>query len=258
VSHRVEPGETIWAIARLHGVSTAALIEWNGIRDVRKLSVGRVLKIPAVHASTPVAPDPGEVMSSVSAEEVAPSEVSYRVQAGDTLWGIARRHSISVDALAESNRIEDVTKLRVGQLVVIATRAPLGRTAALALSSREPPDLRAESAAAETPALGIDAVDEVLATGEGHLRAAEFDEALEMAVHALRLLEDAPDEPGVGAQIARAEVLAATVHIAYARTEAAIRSLQRALRADEHLRLDPGAISPKVIEVLEEAQSQLD
>lgn len=265
VTYRVEPGDTIWEIARRHGVSMAALIESNGIRQARKLSVGRILEIPAAdrtgraaaHASTPVAPDPGEVVSRASAEEVTSSEVSYRVQPGDALWRIARSHGTSVDALVEMNRIEDVTKLRVGQILVIATSASPGRTADLPSSPREPPDPRAESAPAERPAPDMDTVDEILASGEEHLRAAELDEALEMAVHALRLMEDTRSEAGVGAQLARAEVLAATVYIAQARRETAIRSLQRALRADEHLQLDPATTSPKVIEALEEAQSQL-
>jgi hypothetical protein len=98
----------------------------------------------------------------------------------------------------------------------------------------------------------------MLVVGEGHLRAAEVDEALEIAIRALRLLEEASESPGVGTRIARAEVLAATVHIAYERRDSAIRSLRHALRADQHLELDPGTTAPKLLRAFEEARSELD
>ncbi len=213
VSHRVEPGETAWAISYRYRVSTTALIAHNGIREVRFLHVGRVLEIPdsgrangaAVHAPRPT---PSEEASRASVEAAPSRKASYQVEPGNAHPRVTRHNGTSVQAFAGSHRIEDV--------------------------------------------------DEVLTSGEEHLRAAEFDQALEMALQALRFLENAPYTAGFGTQIARAEMLAATVHIAHARKRAAIQSLQRALRADEHLELDPAATSPKVIGFLEEAQAELD
>jgi hypothetical protein len=79
-----------------------------------------------------------------------------------------------------------------------------------------------------------------------------------MAPRALRLLEEASEAPGVGTRISRAEVLAATVHIAYERRDSAIRSLRHALRADQRLELDPGTTAPKLLRAFEEARSELD
>ena len=199
----------------------------------------------------PPASDPPAVSAPATV-----SIVTHRVEPGETVWRIAHRHGVPVELLIDANRIEDVRKLRVGRLVTIP--APSERAAELTRASDEPPDLRAGSAPVNAADPGLDSVDEVLAIGEDHLQAAEVDEALEMALLALRLLEDAPEAPGVGTRIARAEVLAATVHIAYERRDAAIRSLRRALRADQHLELDPGAASPKLLRVFEEARSQLD
>lgn len=196
VNHKVEPGETVWAIAHRYRVSTTALIARNGIRDVRYLHVGRVLEIPdsgrANGAAAPASrPTTTEKVSRASVEAAPSRKATYQTGSGGT-----------------------------------------------------PPR--------------VDAIDEVLTSGEEHLRAAEFDEALESAMQALRFLENAPNTAAVGTQVARAEMLAATVHIAHARQGAAIRSLQRALRADEHLEIDPAATSPKVIAFLEEAQAELD
>jgi murein DD-endopeptidase MepM/ murein hydrolase activator NlpD len=46
LSHTVQPGETLYHIARLYGVSTASLIAANGLSDPRQLDVGRTLVIP--------------------------------------------------------------------------------------------------------------------------------------------------------------------------------------------------------------------
>ena len=50
VHHTVKPGETIWNIAKLHGVEVIDIVERNNIKpeDVRKIEVGRKLIIPGV------------------------------------------------------------------------------------------------------------------------------------------------------------------------------------------------------------------
>jgi membrane-bound lytic murein transglycosylase D len=48
--------------------------------------------------------------------------VRYRVQRGDTLSTIARRHSVSVSALQQANNIRDPSLLRVGQTLRIPPR----------------------------------------------------------------------------------------------------------------------------------------
>jgi tetratricopeptide (TPR) repeat protein len=177
-----------------------------------------------------------------------------------------------VDVLIETNHIEDVKKLRVGRLLTIPV-AP-ERPAARDRAFRKPADRRAappsgsaadpgpesidEARALEEDPLQAAEVDEALALGEEHLHSANLDEALEMAIQALRLLEGAPDAPGAGTRLARAEVIVATVHIAYARREAALQSLRRALRADPQLELDPGTTSPKLLRIFEEARSEFD
>jgi len=43
----------------------------------------------------------------------------YRVQAGDTLWGIARAFGVEVGTLAAANRVKDATQLDVGRQLFI-------------------------------------------------------------------------------------------------------------------------------------------
>jgi len=59
--HRVEPGETLFSIAKLYGVSVTALASWNGIGGDLEVSNGRSLIIPnnpAIAAAAPVVQDP--------------------------------------------------------------------------------------------------------------------------------------------------------------------------------------------------------
>ena len=43
----------------------------------------------------------------------------YKVQPGDTLWKIANRHHMSVEALLEANNMSDANKFIVGQKIVV-------------------------------------------------------------------------------------------------------------------------------------------
>jgi cell wall-associated NlpC family hydrolase len=111
----VRAGDTLWSVARRHGTTPERLGALNGISTEAILSIGRRLKVPT-------APKP--------ATEI------YQVQAGDTLWSLARRHGTKPDRLAALNGISVDATLRIGQpLKVPAPAAP------------EPSESAAESAA---------------------------------------------------------------------------------------------------------------
>jgi cell wall-associated NlpC family hydrolase len=59
---------------------------------------------------------------------------SYIVQPGDTLWGIALRHGVSVDALQSANRLPNPDALRLGQRLIIPGRTSSGSSAPAAAS----------------------------------------------------------------------------------------------------------------------------
>ncbi len=66
--HRVEPGETLFSIAKLYGVSVTALASWNGIGGDLKVANGRSLIIPAGQTN--------RVVSEVAAAPAVTSEAS--------------------------------------------------------------------------------------------------------------------------------------------------------------------------------------
>jgi membrane-bound lytic murein transglycosylase D len=107
--YQVRPGDTLGQIARHHGVSVAELRSQNQLAD-DLIRVGQTLRVPSsgwtgglTAAATPA--------TSLSRE--------YRVQAGDSLWSIGRRHSINVASLRAQNGLAADTVLRPGQVLLL-------------------------------------------------------------------------------------------------------------------------------------------
>ena len=95
---------------------------------------------------------------------------------------------------------------------------------------------------------------EPIAAAEEALREARFELALEWVERGRRFLETQGPAWERPRQRARLEVLAATAEIALGREEAARESLERALRAQPELSLDPARHSPKLVRLFEEVR----
>lgn len=63
--HRVEPGETLFSIAKLYGVSVTALASWNGISGDLKVDPGRSLIVPTSRTATSLSSEPPEIATEV-------------------------------------------------------------------------------------------------------------------------------------------------------------------------------------------------
>lgn len=123
--HRVKRGDTLAAIAKRYGVSVAAIQRANGLGPKRLLRVGQVLKIPSGGGAFAY-----ERRDSGRGPTARGDTLIYRVQPGDTLSGIARRHGSSVEAIARASGIRANSILRVGQrLRIPAVRAANGAPA---------------------------------------------------------------------------------------------------------------------------------
>ena len=102
----VKSGDTLWDIARNQGISVAALMAANPMQDPSSLAVGQELRLP------------------VGNETAVDISLRYEVQAGDTLWDIARGFGVSPTNVIAANRLTDPGKLTVGQKLVIPGVAP--------------------------------------------------------------------------------------------------------------------------------------
>ncbi len=98
----VQRGDTLYSIARRHGISVNELMRLNELTSTR-IYVGQRLRVPGG-----TVPDPQPTV--------------YVVQRGDTLYSIARRHGISVDGLMRLNSLTS-TRIYVGQRLLVPASA---------------------------------------------------------------------------------------------------------------------------------------
>lgn len=96
VEYVVQAGDSLWLIARRYGTTVDELIRLNGLTS-DLLNIGQVLRIP----------------SSQSAPYF-----EYTVQAGDTLWALARKYDTTVNEIKSLNGLTN-DMLRIGQILRI-------------------------------------------------------------------------------------------------------------------------------------------
>jgi membrane-bound lytic murein transglycosylase D len=110
--HVVRNGETLGGIASRYRCRVSDLRDWNGIRG-NLIRIGQKLVVYSQVASKP---------QDISKTTLAASDGKGRyhtIQAGDTLWDIARKNGISVEKLKELNNISNHYRLKIGSKLKI-------------------------------------------------------------------------------------------------------------------------------------------
>ena len=108
-TYTVKPGDTLRGIAIARHSSTAAIAAANHITNPDKLSVGQVLRIPAVSGAAAKATAPRKATVPAS---------RYAVRQGDTLSAISRRTGVPVQQLMRANKMT-TPNLRAGSTITI-------------------------------------------------------------------------------------------------------------------------------------------
>ncbi|MFC4769667.1 SafA/ExsA family spore coat assembly protein [Effusibacillus consociatus] len=134
--HVVQKGDTLWKIAKMHGVPLASVIAANPqIADPDKINVGMKVNVPTegenVASPTPeVTPGLGHAGTLPGAEmpfEPIPmpegmNMTKYVVQSGDTLWKIAKKTGHSLASIIAANpQIPNPDMIMPGQVINIPT-----------------------------------------------------------------------------------------------------------------------------------------
>jgi membrane-bound lytic murein transglycosylase D len=124
----VRRGDTLARIAKRHGVRMKGLATANGLKLTSILKVGARLVLPEAAGAAGSRPAPATVAkargkkssaSAGAARDVRKRTTRYKVHKGDTLDQIARVYGVTVDRLAERNRMKKSQLLRQGVVLVI-------------------------------------------------------------------------------------------------------------------------------------------
>lgn len=101
-TYRVQPGDTLWEIAGTFGIKPLALADLNGLAHPDQIAAGTELRVPA--ATTETEP---------------PLHREHRVEVGENLSTIAEDYGVTIAALKQTNGLNDVDLIRIGQTLVI-------------------------------------------------------------------------------------------------------------------------------------------
>jgi membrane-bound lytic murein transglycosylase D len=115
----VRRGETLWAIARKHGVDVNALALMNGMQPNTVLRTGQRLRLGTGSGSANISADDEEAARAGGRAAVAETrEQTHIVHAGDTLYHVAQEYHVSVAQVASWNRLSKTTVV-LGQKLII-------------------------------------------------------------------------------------------------------------------------------------------
>jgi len=118
----VQPGQTMYSLARANGLSVNQLASANNIRAPYTLAVGQSLNVPG--ASNPVSPQPTVAQVNAPAPRstvaAAPRATgSHVVRPGETLYSLGRTYNMRPHDIAAANGLSMTQGLNVGQRVNI-------------------------------------------------------------------------------------------------------------------------------------------
>lgn len=112
-TYTVKAGDTLWGIANDHDTTVNALKQNNHLNS-DTIYVGQVLSLGQATSTS------SHSQSSASAQSSSPTNGTYMVKAGDTLWSIANANDMTVAQLKQKNDLSNDT-IYVGQTLNVSS-----------------------------------------------------------------------------------------------------------------------------------------
>jgi membrane-bound lytic murein transglycosylase D len=106
--HIVRRGDTLWSIARSHGVTMESIVSSNGLSSEDTLAVGQVLQIRGT-----------TTLASTEGGAVEARSTTYVVRRGDTLSRIANKFRVRLSDLLGWNDLDSRSVIKPGQRLVM-------------------------------------------------------------------------------------------------------------------------------------------
>ncbi|MFN8491657.1 MAG: LysM peptidoglycan-binding domain-containing protein [Caldilineaceae bacterium] len=98
--YTIQPGDTLFAIARRSGSTVPALVGLNQLSNPNQIHVGQLILIPA-------------------ATEDRGSTTNYTIRRGDTLYSLARTYNTTIGVLMWLNNLSNPNQINVGQKLIV-------------------------------------------------------------------------------------------------------------------------------------------
>lgn len=119
-TYTVKAGDTLWGIANDHDTTVNALKQNNHLNS-DTIYVGQVLSLGQATSTS------SHSQSSASAQSSSPTNGTYMVKAGDTLWSIANANDMTVAQLKQKNDLSNDT-IYVGQTLNVSSAKSVSTT----------------------------------------------------------------------------------------------------------------------------------
>lgn len=124
--YTVGRGDSLYTIAKKHGMTVTELAKANNISAGVVLRPGQVLMIPVKASATPPAAattekphDLGTLTQATPAKQGNAEAIKHTVAPNESLGVIARKYGVTLGELAAANNITDPSKVRAGQTLII-------------------------------------------------------------------------------------------------------------------------------------------
>lgn len=120
-THTVVKGDTVWGIAKKHGLRTSDIISWNDLGASAMIRPGQVLHLA----------DPGGAKKPPRSAPTLPAKaIKHTVVAGDTISRIAKKHGSTISKILTANSLTRASIIYPGQVLLVpvanASPAPAG------------------------------------------------------------------------------------------------------------------------------------
>jgi murein DD-endopeptidase MepM/ murein hydrolase activator NlpD len=144
---RIEPGMTLYSVARANGLTVAELATANGISAPYAVHTGQMITVPTRGqiAKAPTGFQTAVAKTEPTYEAPQPKKAAgagHTVRPGETLFSLGRTYGVSPYAIADLNRLPHSATLQTGQVVQIpggqgATRIAAAEPAVPAITTSE-------------------------------------------------------------------------------------------------------------------------
>jgi len=114
-THVVAQGETLYAISRKYQLTVAELRAANNMSENDVLKAGQKIIVPTADITSAAA----LAGSGVAPDTAGRKTVPYKVQKGDTFYGIARKNNMSLSELFAMNGLGNDAVLKAGQELLV-------------------------------------------------------------------------------------------------------------------------------------------